>query len=84
MLEQFVVLQIPSALTKYVVVTLGVNAGEVPEPAYMPPHEPEYHVQEAPEPSIPPTTERYVEEYGQILLLPEIEVAGLEYILTVT
>ena len=57
-LTQAVVLQLPSARTKYVVV---VAAGETemlaPEPTNVPPHEPLYHWYEAAVPRLPPDSD---------------------------
>ena len=42
-LSHNVVLQLPSALTKYTVVESGLTTGEMPEPTMLPtPHEPAY------------------------------------------
>ena len=59
---QFVVLQDPSALTQYVVVTVGpglmYNEEEYPEITNVPPHDTSYQFHFAPVPLIPPTTIR--------------------------
>jgi hypothetical protein len=55
-LAQAVVLQGPSALTKYVVVLLTVTTSEVPVPTKVPPQLPLYHLQLDPDPSEPPAT----------------------------
>jgi hypothetical protein len=55
-LAQVVVLQVPSALTKYVVVLLTVSTSEAPVPTRVPPQLPLYHLQLAPDPSEPPLT----------------------------
>ena len=51
---------VPSALTKYVVVTVGETLMVVPLPTVVPEHVPLRHTQLAPEPSTPPITVRLV------------------------
>ena len=58
MLEHVVVLQVPSALKKYVVVVTGEKVLLLPENRYIPPQEPEYQFQFAPVPRLPPVNER--------------------------
>jgi hypothetical protein len=48
-----VVLQVPSALTKYCVVAVGVTDSVGPVPTNVPPQLPMYHLQRALEPSVP-------------------------------
>jgi hypothetical protein len=73
-----VVLQEPSALTKYVVLTVGDTVMLAPVPANVPPHDDVYHFQLAPVPRLPPLTERVVFLPRQIVLVPVIEVEGNE------
>lgn len=83
LLTQTVLLQVPSARRKYVVVADGVTTMLVPEPTKVPPHEPEYHLQFALCPNVPPFADR-------VTLTPrhiesdeaETEVAGTEVSLT--
>jgi hypothetical protein len=53
-LAHAVVLQVPSARTKYVVVAAGVTEMLEPVPTKVPPQLPEYHCQLAPVPNDPP------------------------------
>ena len=55
-LAQVVVLQVPSALTKKVVVTFTLVTSDAPVPTAVPPQVPLYHLQVAPVPSVPPVT----------------------------
>jgi hypothetical protein len=55
-LAHAVVLQVPSARTKYVVLAVGHTLIDEPLPRYVPPQLPEYHFQDAPVPSEPPCT----------------------------
>ena len=55
-LAQPVVLQVPSALTKYVVVAVGVTVMLAPVPTAVPPQLALYHLQLAPVPNEPPLT----------------------------
>ncbi len=71
-------LQVPSALTKYVVVELGETVILVPEPAEVPPHDDVYHLQLAPVPKLPPLTDSVVFLPRQIVLVPLIVLAGIE------
>jgi hypothetical protein len=71
-LTQFVVLQIFSALNQYVVVTVGLRTGFVPDIEYVPPQETVYQFQLAPVPILPPIIFN-VEE------LPLQIIEGLEY-----
>jgi hypothetical protein len=77
-LLQMVLLQVPSALTKYVVVEFGETVMLVPEPAEVPPHDAEYHLQPAPTPRLPPFKVRVVLLPRQIVVEPDIEVAGTD------
>jgi hypothetical protein len=52
-----VVLQVPSARTKYVVAEDGETPSELPVPTGVPPQEPEYQFHDAPVPRNPPETE---------------------------
>lgn len=82
-LAHIVLLQVPSALTKYVVLADGDTVTEVPEPTLVPPQEPLYHFHVAPAPSVPPETLSVVEVPKHIVEVPEMEVAGLEVSCTV-
>jgi hypothetical protein len=73
-----VLLQVPSALTKYVVEDLGETVMLDPVPANVPPHDVVYHLQLAPAPRLPPPTESVVLLPRQIVLVPPIDVAGTE------
>ena len=77
-LLQMVLLQVPSALTKYVVLTDGATVMLAPVPANVPPHDVVYHFQLAPVPRLPPLTERVVFLPRQIVVEPVIEVAGTD------
>ena len=79
-----VVLHIPSALAKYDVVIVGKTVILVPVPAMVPPHEAVYHLQDAPVPRLPPTTLKTVESPLHIVVVPEIEEAGVEGVFAVT
>jgi hypothetical protein len=85
-LLQMVVLQVPSALTKYVIVFAGATEILAPVPIEVPEHEPLYHFQLAPAPKLPPVTESVVFLPRQ--RLPETETlmdaAGLLLSLTST
>lgn len=63
--EQLVVLQVPSARTKYVVFNVGLTDRLVPDPIEVPPQLFEYQRHCAPEPKDPPATESVVEFPGQ-------------------
>jgi hypothetical protein len=63
---QEVVLHVPTAATKYVVVEPGETEREDPVPTSVPPQLPEYQVQLAPTPKDPPDTVRVVGLPGQI------------------
>jgi hypothetical protein len=73
-----VLLQVPSALTKYVVVAVGDTVMLAPVPADVPPHDDVYHFQLAPVPKLPPLTDSVVFLPRQIVLVPLIEVAGTD------
>ena len=62
-----VVLQVPSALTKYSVVTIGDIFIVEPFPSFIPPHEREYQFHIPPVPAIPPETLNEVEVPSQIV-----------------
>jgi hypothetical protein len=79
-----VLLQVPSALTKYVVVAVGDTVMLAPVPADVPPHDDVYHLQLAPVPKLPPFTESVVFLPRQIVLVPVIEIAGAEVSCNVT
>jgi hypothetical protein len=55
-------LQVPSARTKYVVVEAGETEILLPVPTDVPPHEPLYHFQAAPEAKLPPLVLSVVDE----------------------
>lgn len=55
----------------------------VPVPAEVPPHDDEYHLQEAEVPNVPPVMLRVVDEPLQMVVVPEMPVAGTEVSLTV-
>jgi hypothetical protein len=83
-LLQMVLLQVPSALTKYVVVAVGDTVMLAPVPAEVPPHDDVYHFQLAPVPRLPPFTDSVVFLPRQIVLVPLIEVAATEVSLIVS
>lgn len=79
-----VVFDVPSALTKYVVVTFGEKDGDVPEPAVVPPHEPVYQYQFAPVPKLPPVNVNVEDVPGHIAEGDaEAEEAAIEPPLTI-
>jgi len=51
---QMVVLHVPSARKKYVVLDEGTGVWLIPVPRNVPPHDPEYHTHLAPVPKVPP------------------------------
>ena len=71
-------LQVPSALRKYVVVVAGATVTLLPVPTDVPPQLPLYHLQLAPTPRLPPLTLNVVFLPRQIVVVPLIEVAGTE------
>ncbi len=73
---QIVLLQMPSALTKYVVVVLGFSVIDDPDPSKVPTQLLLYHFQLAPEPSWPPLRLNVELALWQIVELPLIELAG--------
>ena len=78
-LRQVVVLQIPSALTKYESVICGVIWRDVPLPRNDPPQEVEYQNQSAAVPVIPPVIPVDVESPMHIkVLVAEIAIAAVE------
>lgn len=83
-LAQVVVLQGPSARTKYVVVAVGNTVTEVPESKAVPPQVPEYHCHVAPLPNEPPATVKVVLPPLQMVVVPVIPVGAVEKVLTVT
>ena len=56
----------------------------LPVPAGVPPHEPEYHLADAPVPALPPTSVRVVLPPLQIVETPEILRGAVESVLTFT
>lgn len=70
-----VVLQAPSARTKYVVVDEGDTLIAAPVPANVPPQLPVYHFQLAPVPKLPPLTDKLVALPLQMLLFAASDVA---------
>jgi hypothetical protein len=83
-LRQMVLLQVPSALTKYVVAEAGDTTTLLPVAMDVPPQLPLYHFQLAPVPRVPPLTLSVVDVPKQIMLEPVMDVAGIELSLTVT
>jgi hypothetical protein len=81
---QVVVLQVPEALTKYVVVDEGETEIDDPDPAEVPPQLPVNHSHEAPVPSDPPTTESVVDPPQVGFVVALIDVGAVELVLTVT
>ena len=77
-LRQMVVLQVPSARTKYVVFVEGETVMLFPVPSAVPPHDPLYHFQLAPTPKLPPLTEMVTAFPKHTVVEPLIEVAGTE------
>jgi hypothetical protein len=73
---QIVLLQIPSALTKYVVVVLGFCVIDAPDPSKVPAQLLLYHFQLAPEPSWPPLILNVELLPWQIVEMPLTELAG--------
>jgi hypothetical protein len=73
-----VLLQVPSALRKYVVVAAGATVTLLPVPTDVPPQLPLYHLQLAPLPSEPPIGVRVVLLPLQMVVVPLIEVAGTD------
>ncbi len=71
-------LHVPSALRKYVVVEAGETVTLLPVPTDVPPQLPLYHFQLAPAPRLPPLTLSVVFLPRQIVVVPLIEVAGTE------
>jgi len=69
-LKQVVVLQEPSALAQYVVVTVGVTFTDAPEISYVPPQDTEYQLKLDPETREPPVS-------ASVLELPEQSIAGV-------
>lgn len=81
---QVVVLQVPSARTKYVVVEEGLTVMEVPLPSGVPPQVPLYHCQVAPVPNEPPVTVKVELLTGQMVVaVAEINAGAVETGLTV-
>ena len=75
-----VLLQVPSARTKYVVVpaVVPVMFSEEPVLIAVPPQLPLYHFQLAPVPKMPPLKLNVVLQPRQIVVVPLIDVAGTE------
>jgi hypothetical protein len=61
-----------------VVVVVGEAVMLAPVPAAVPPHVDVYHFQLAPTPRLPPLTESVVFLPRHIVVVPVIEVAGIE------
>ncbi len=76
-------LQIPSARRKYVVVVAGATVTLLPVPTDVPPQLPLYHLQLAPVDKVPPLALKVVFCPRQMLVIPIIDVAGTEESLTV-
>jgi hypothetical protein len=77
-LLQIVMLFVPSARTKYVVLVEGAKVILAPVPTKVPPHDDVYHFQLAPVPRLPPLTDRVVLLPLFIKVVPLIEVAGTD------
>jgi hypothetical protein len=75
-LLQMVLLHLPSARTKYVVVEAGETEMLLPVPTAVPAQLPLYHFHEAVCPNEPPKTESVVEVPRQMVLIPVMAVAG--------
>ena len=75
-----VLLQVPSARTKYVVVPAVVPVMFNEEPVFIavPPQLPLYHFQLAPVPRLPPLTLNVVVLPRQMVVVPLIDVAGTD------
>ena len=73
-----VLLQVPSALRKYVVVVAGATLTLLPVPTDVPPQLPLYHLQLAPVPRLPPVVLSVVLLPLQMVVVPLIDVAGTE------
>ena len=71
-------LQVPSALRKYVVVVAGTTVTLLPVPTDVPTQLPLYHLQLALVPRLPPLTLKVVFLPRQIVVVPVIEVAGTD------
>ena len=71
-------LQVPSALRKYVVVAAGATVTLLPVPTDVPPQLPLYHLQLAPTPRLPPVVLSVVLWPLHIVVVPLIEVAGTD------
>jgi hypothetical protein len=81
---QTVLLHVPSARTKYVVVIAGDTVSKDPVVRIVPPQLPLYHFHEAPNPKLPPDTDKVVAFPTQMVVVPEILTAGVDVSLTVT
>jgi hypothetical protein len=85
LLTQLVVLQVPAAFTKYVVVDVGNLVNETPFPSKVPVQLELYQFQFAPVPRVPPIIVSITEFPIQIEEgVAEIEVADVDKVLTVT
>ncbi len=73
-----VLLHVPSALRKYVVVAAGATVTLLPVPTDVPPQLPLYHLQLAPVPRLPPVVLSVVLLPLQMVVVPLIDVAGTE------
>ena len=76
--EHIVVLQVPCALKKYVVVPVGKTVILVPVPAGVPPQVPVNHCQSAPDPNEPPLTDKTEEPFWQIGFTEAFIAAGAD------
>jgi hypothetical protein len=80
-----VLLQVPSARTKYVLVEAGVTVMLVPVPNEVPPQLPLYHFHVAPVPNVPPFTLKVVFWPTQIAVdVAVTDTVGTDVSLTVT
>ena len=71
-------LQVPSALRKYVVVAAGATVTLLPVPTDVPPQLPLYHLQLAPAPRLPPVVLSVVLWPLHMVVVPLIDVAGTD------
>lgn len=78
MLLQMVLLQIPSARTKYEVVAVGETVMLVPVAIAVPPQVEVYHLHTAEVPNVPPVMLNVVLLPLQIVDVPVIPVAGID------
>jgi hypothetical protein len=73
-----VVLHVPMALTKYVVLLPGETVTEFPVPTNVPPQLPLYQFHAAPVPKLPPLTVSVVELPLQMVVVPLMPVGVVE------